>query len=715
MYRTVALVALALQICGLSAQYADWVNYTPGQRCNSIAMENNYAWIATTGGLVRYDRQIQQKQFFNHANSGLPNNRATCVGVDPEGVKWICTYFGPLTRYDGSTWQSFYPAFWYNSFNSIAVAGVNDIWLGTEVGGLVHFDGTSFTQYTGYTDNPTIASAHAVTLDNLGRVWFSNYDGVSICGELVCWDGEGWSYLNHPEYQTAYSAAVAFAFDADNHIWIGTNTQGVFFYDGVNWTQYTEDNSQLLGQRVYSISVAPNSSYVYIGTEEGLTLYTGTYWAYYNTNTGSLSSNYVWDICFDEISSGWFATSDGVRRHLGTLWSQIDTSNSGLTAKPYNDQVQTQDGVHWIAGFDGLFRFDGQTWSKLTIPGSDQEILDIDLDSSGTLWMATRYSGVIAYDGTAFTDYTFSNSSLPGNNIRSLAVDSQDRVWIAMQSLGLCRFDQGEWTVWDTSNSLLPTNYLTMVEIDPFDNVWVNACRNTTEPAALIRISGDTWTLFQYDPDNPTIPTIWINDMKYRDGMWWFATSAGLSRYDGSTWAIYYDDYDANDNNFRRLAFDADGALWLTTGTVGIRRFHNEEFASWTMSGSGIASNSVNYIYIDGQGQKWIGHQYDGISVFSGGEVPVEDPILPPARSMSVWPNPFADTITFSLPESRGKARISLYNLRGQKTGEWLMPVKEKLTLDLRAEIPRGLANGVWLWKVETPDGVRWARSLHVK
>lgn len=713
MKRLVALLALALLCCLVLAQTETWLNYSPGQRCNSLALDGDLVWIGTTGGLACYNRASQTVEVFNHANSGLPSNRISCVGVDPAGVKWICISHGPLVRFDGNAMQSFSPGFWYLNFTSIAVAGVNDIWLGTELGGLVHFDGANFTQYTGYTSNQVNPNAFDVQLDSMGRVWFSNHDGTSLIGELVCWDGANWSYLRHPQPQSAYSCATAFDIDDNGHFWIGTNQFGVFHYDGAAWTQYSEDNSQLQGR--YVLSLAERNGWVWIGTEEGLNVFTGSVWAIYNnTTTPSMLSNDVWDIVFDDIDSSWFATGQGLMRKLGTLWMPINTSNTILSANRVNAQLQTADGTQWFGTYDGLVSFDGQNWERTNLPADDQEVVDLALDGAGNLWLALRNGGVMKYEGDDIMVYNTGNSTLPSNNCKALAIDSQNRIWLATFAQGLCRLEGNTWTVWNTSNSLLPTNYLTMVEVDPLDNIWVNAARNNYEPWALIRISGDIWTPYVYDPAVPGLTTFWVNDMQYRDGCWWFATSDGLAKLEDETWTIYNGDYcQLPSFNFRSLVFDAQGCLWIATLSHGIVRFHEGSFSTWQNADSGLASDQCNYIHLDSQGRKWMGHQYDGVSVFSGGDVEVAEEGLPiDSQTLRICPNPFSDRVCLTMDQLRGGAKVSLFNLRGQLLRQWELPSGMKPELDLGTE---GLASGVYIWQLETDQGIQRAKGLKIR
>ncbi len=706
MRKTTLFLLLALGFTALSAQYADWVNYTPGISSYGTAVDGAYLWVATNGGLVKMHRNSLSMEYINHANSGLPSNRVYRVAVAPDGVKWLFSSGGPLIRYDGSSCQTFQPAFAYNSFNSIAIAGVNDIWLGTETGGLVHFDGTNFIQMNGWTDDPTPRVA-SLALDNLNRVWFSNLDGLSLIGELVCWDGTNWIHLNHPVFPGAYSTSSAIAFDVNNHLWIGTFDEGLFFYDGVNWTNYTAANSGLQGNIIYSLALHPNGG-VWLSTNAGVNHFFDGVWTLYSTANTPMLSNSVTSIRFDDQNVAWFTGPAGLNRLQLDVLQVIDTANSGLPDHAIYDQIQTADGAQWFASFDGLFHFAEGIWTRLDIPGSHHQIRALDQDSQGNIWLATRYDGVIKYDGNTFTPYTSQNSPLPSNMIQSLAVDSQDRVWIATASNGLFRLDGDTWSTWTTANSALPTNDLTMVEIDELDNVWVNAYDSVDEYHGLIRISGDNWTIYPYYDDLPDygLPSPWVRDVKLHNGEFWIATASGVARLDGGQWT-YYDTNNCAipDDNVTRLSFDQYGSLWISTLSEGIARFANGEWTTYNTANSGLANDQGMYLYIDNQDNKWVGHYYDGASMFSGGGVSVSDEHVPTAEmGVRAWPNPFSSRLSFSLPESKGVVKIGLYNLRGQLQHEWSMPAEGEVSLDLDEFFPAGLPSGIWLWKVRAGD-----------
>lgn len=693
----------------LGAQYQDWENHTPGQASRQVDSVGDQIWAATSGGLVRIDRQTLELTYLNHASSGLPFNNVRGLAADPDGNIWIWGGYTFLWKFNGLAWQSYPLDFLYNSINSIAIAASNDIWLGTDAGGLVHFDGANFSQYTDYSSNTT-PNADFVTLDHQGRVWFSTYDWVSLTGSLVCRDGQNWTFYHPAAPDLAYSAPCAIGFDANNNPWIGTFEAGVYHYDGVGWTAYTPGNSPLQGYYVYSLAVHPDGS-VWIGTNAGLNVFDGQDWEYYNTGNSAMLSNAVYQIFFDDGNTGWFPGSKGLNRLQGGVLQVINTSNSILPSTPLYSQVQDAAGVQWIGGFDGLFRFDGEIWTQLPIPGSYHQIWDMALDHCGNLWLATRYDGLIKYDGNEFTQFTPDNSPLPNNLTRAVEVDSQNRIWLATQRNGLFRLDGDAWTVWDSSNSILPTSHLLSLSVDDLDQVWVCAYDSAAE-SGLVKIAGDE--LILYNTGNSGLPTNAVTGVLRLNGDYWIATGQGLARLSGDEWTVFTTDNSSLPHNgVTGLAAGLDGALWISTQYGGLAQYESGVWSVFGTQNSGLASDICEYVFVDGSNRVWAGHYYNGISVYSGGEVPAWDEIQIPAPAFArAWPNPFSSHISFSLDKPQGRVAIALFNLRGQKVGEWDFPARDEIRLEVAELLPRGLPNGVWLWKVDAKGRSSWLKTL---
>jgi ligand-binding sensor domain-containing protein len=707
------LPALALSI-GLAAQHPGWTNYTNGNACRMLACEGDHVWVATSGGLARIDRHNLEVAHYNHANSSLPFNNIHGLAMDAEGVKWLYGSYSGLVRDDGNAITTYYPAEIYNSFNSIRVAGPDDIWLGSDVGGFFHFDGTDFTQYRDWTDDST-PNSDALTIDLQGRIWFSTYDSVNLTGDLVCYDGEGYTFYNPQNSGLPLTAVCDMAFDADNHLWAGTFDNGIVHFDGSAWTQYNTANSGLAGNFIASLNLHPNGD-VYVGTHLGLSVFDGTDWTTYNTSNSPLQSNYVYDMAVDADGDVWLATGMGVARIQNGVMQVILTSNSGLPNYPIFDQVTDANGVHWFATFSGLYRFDGIQWSFIDPPGTEDTIYGIDLDSAGNLWLALRYGGVMKYDGNSFTEYTIYNSPLPNHLMQDIAVDSQDRVWIASQINGLFCLDGDNWTVYNTGNSILPNDHLLTVRVDAADRVWACASYGSSQPGGVVKIEGNQWTL--YNAANSGLPSDIVYDVRARDGGVWFATPLGLALLQGTEWTVFgHANSGLPTDMITDLAFDSDGDLWIGAYNQGIVKFDGQEWTVFTAFTSGLSSNFMDYVYVDPGDKVWIGHYSGGISVYDNPAVEGSDPVLPPASlALKASPNPFVEEVKleFNL-EQPSPVELSGYNLRGQKLFSISYPLlgkgRQVLGWDGRDDNGNRCAPGVYILRLKA-EGATQARKV---
>jgi signal transduction histidine kinase/ligand-binding sensor domain-containing protein/CheY-like chemotaxis protein/HPt (histidine-containing phosphotransfer) domain-containing protein len=143
-------------------------------------------------------------------------------------------------------------------------------------------------------------------------------------------------------------------------------------------------------------------------------------------------------------------------------------------------------------------------------------------------------------------------------------------------------------------------------------------------------------------------------------GFIWFATEAGLSRYDGyevRNYARSRDDPDALASNFIwAIQEDRRGDLWLATNDGGIARLHRdtERFTSIHHDPAdphSLSSDATRQLMIDRRGRVWIGTTGGGLNVLEPTTGRIEHYQHDPQRDDSIS----SDVIT-ALHESRDGA-----------------------------------------------------------
>ena len=57
-----------------SDKWSEWENQVNTRKIKSILVDGDYLWLATNGGLVKYNKTTGEKIFYNKGNSDIPDN-----------------------------------------------------------------------------------------------------------------------------------------------------------------------------------------------------------------------------------------------------------------------------------------------------------------------------------------------------------------------------------------------------------------------------------------------------------------------------------------------------------------------------------------------------------------------------------------------------------------------------------------------------------------
>lgn len=332
-----------------------FTNFETGANVKSLAFEGNILWLGLSNGIVRYDtRTADQHQIFTvRSTRGLLSNGIYKVAVDPNGVKWIGTYGGGLSRFDGTGWTTFTPygggKISYDGAWAVYPAGFGlgdlwvydiyfdsdgSVWVATWKG-VSRFDGKSFKTYT-QKDGLLDKWVYAIAKDRDGIFWFGTEGGVNR------FDGRNWTGYTHADglgaemggavqeksggaYDEGHHGrhdkenrkanpnfVLDIAIDRENTKWIGTWGAGLSRFDGTRWITYTEGSGTIGGNFVHALEIDPKGN-LWAATNKGVTRFDGKTWKTYTTADGLLDDN-VFSIAFDKEGNNWFGTWTGLSK-----------------------------------------------------------------------------------------------------------------------------------------------------------------------------------------------------------------------------------------------------------------------------------------------------------------------------------------------------------------------------------------------------------------
>jgi ligand-binding sensor domain-containing protein len=335
----------------------------------------------------------------------------------------------------------------------------------------------------------------------------------------------------------------------------------------------------------------------------------------------------------------------------------------------------------------------------------------------GPICWAGTTGGLVRFDESRneMTVFTNSNSPLPSNAIKALALGRDSSLWIGTAA-GLARIKRGGWRIYAGPGSKAPNSGVTALIPSDNGDVWVGL-----DYGGVYKMSDGTWTSIA--SKYPGFPIASVarpirsiaHDGANRLWMAWtdYSSSSTMACLDGSKWAI--------DSYYALLLFatESDSSVWMAGGQATlssplvIRRIGPDgihEFANTAQYRQAMAA--------DRDGKLWIAGT-DSIADFSG-QVP--RPIVSPVTQS---PRTVIRTIAFdsasalwaglasSYPDT-GQAEIAKFNTSG-----WLrykVP-SGSCPLSAIAKILPDHAGNSWIYganSVRMFDGSSWTRSSRI-
>lgn len=140
------------------------------------ATADNDIWIGTNSGISHFNGTKWVKY---SEKDGLGNNRVNSIIEGPNKKIWISENSG-FTVMDGSTWTT------YSMTDGLPFGGISDIafdssgapWLGTSLGGIIHFNGTKFDTYD-VNDGLVSNVVNCIVVDKNQTKWIGTADGLA--------------------------------------------------------------------------------------------------------------------------------------------------------------------------------------------------------------------------------------------------------------------------------------------------------------------------------------------------------------------------------------------------------------------------------------------------------------------------------------------------------------------------------------------------------
>ncbi len=425
----------------------------------------------------------------------------TRISVDKENNLWVSTMEDAIWQYSLKTGKAkHYPL--KSDFPSIAevyVDNTNQIWTVTNWGGPMvqklnrlhdRFEPVEL-RYDGNYNALRMLQTHD------GRMWLGTWDNGLL---LMHSDGHLEQVLDPKQAKAGYHIHTLFEKSGDC-ICIGCDDGVICFNPQTRDWRFLSDDLQEPGilrnsRFVYSI-ISDKEGGLWIGTFYGGVSYVspvGKRFEAFGMDSG-LSGNVIARFCEDQRGRVWVASDDGglmcysAREHqfvgyphqdylskrnmhalcldgndlwMGTYTDGVqvmDIETGRLRQYTQNDETTGLDNSSsyaiyldskrnlWVGTMTGLNLYDREHDTFLRIGKTNSNIIDIDEDRKGDLWLSTQGQGLFRYNHPTrqLRQYQMKegdDTTLPDNQVNCVLTDESGMLWVGTSN-GLCTYDTG--------------------------------------------------------------------------------------------------------------------------------------------------------------------------------------------------------------------------------------------------------------------------------
>ena len=377
-------------------------------------------WFGTQNGLSKFKDSI----LINYTvNNGLADNYINDILQDSLGNLWFATNNG-LSILNDTVWTNYtvndgLPS---NRINKIIINQAGQLVLATDKG-LAYKNGNSWdliNTIDGLYDN----EVYFIRQDTLDNMIFSVADGVSS------YNGNNWHTYINVDSLDCYTVNDMLIKD-NGDILVGTE-RGLRLCKGN--IQNVVD-SFITNRNVIGIVEDSNNNLWLATNNNGVYKYNGISWINYTLSDG-LSSTHIRDICIDKNDNIWVNANEKINQFNGTNWIQHFTINNYSKNALFADD----SGNVYIGDYEKYHIFDGNQWTTINDTILDNNtVSSFCMDKEGNLWIGASYKLIIK------TNSGFKAVQL--NNIpywlwiTDLYSDNNDFIWAGTYN-GVIKFEQ---------------------------------------------------------------------------------------------------------------------------------------------------------------------------------------------------------------------------------------------------------------------------------
>jgi len=509
-------------------------------------------------------------------------------------------------------------------------------------------------------DGLSQGTVNCILRDRYGLMWFGTLDGLNR------YNGYNFRIFRHrqnDERSLSCNQILCLLETSGGQLWIGTSGGGVCFFDFLTeqFTTIALDSSAERngGNAVYALAEAPDRS-IWAGTADGLyrldqdNLTVKSSFHHNPADSGSLSSDFIFDLLIDHRGNLWIASAAGglnlylpdsarFERFLPLELKPGEEDQLAISALCKAGEDDIWAGTHSA----GLMKFNlterTLICQPLKYPVNDlfhRDYITALLSArNGCLWIGTMPDGLLRLEHgqvRPFQPSMISKATLTQWGINSIYEDDTGAIWIGTNGYGLyiitnlakkfntMRYDPGEpyglnmqsvrAIMQDFKGALWVGGYGMLDRIDmKTGKITPSQFSNAKNPLSKMLNNSNIYCLLP-DPEDPK-NTLWVGTEGF-----------GLSKYSYDT-QLYqqlpYINLPSQENallggNVFEIVPDSRHNLWIAT-QIGLNRLEKKtgrftHYRNDPVNPRSLPPGRIKALYIDKQGTIWAGSDRAGIA-----------------------------------------------------------------------------------------------------
>ena len=505
-----------------------------------LQSRDGYIWMATDGGLVRYDG-TEMVTFNRRTTPEMASDLVNSIVEDGAGTLWVGTSNGLLERAKGHfrrfTEEDGLPS---DAILTVYVDAQQRICVVTS-------SGNGCRSATGFASVPndaraTVATTRVAAQAEDGGLWEPGSTGLrrTLRGRSET--------IPMPD-GFAGAEILSLFFDKEGDLWVGSANAGAVILRSPLFVTAGEKHG--IGSDQVRSVLQDSRGDVWFGTKGGLTRdHDGVFTT--STVKEGLASNEIIALAGDSAVDFWVGTPDGLS-HIQPHGVRTLTASDGLPDDNIRSLLLASDHSLWIGTTHGLAHMsskvtDGRGLEEPTIQtyttadGLASNVVGALLeDRSGGVWAATR-GGLSHVSEGVITSYT-RREGLASSIITALGTDDLGSLWVGTSGGGIYEFAEKRLLrAGSSATADLPDTIYGILE-DGNGQMWISS------PDGIYRIAGKDLHALAEKRATPSLLTagivhydvsdgLRINDcgsgghpeaIRSLDGHLFFATSKGVS------------------------------------------------------------------------------------------------------------------------------------------------------------------------------------------